>query len=151
MKGLFQGVCIGSLIVIGAARADVGREEELDEAVRQFAAKVEAEWQQCLRKPETKTTHDSAHCAYAMREAAKEAVNEKYQKTIISAQEGVDKGRLPKDVPAMLPQAHAAWEQFVKADCDVVGALITGTAKSTYQTLCEYKHQIQRLRDLDEW
>ncbi|WP_225932845.1 lysozyme inhibitor LprI family protein [Pseudomonas oryzicola] len=148
---MFKAICMGSLLVVGAAHADVGREESLDAAVRQFAAKLEADWQQCLRKPETKTTQDSGLCAYAMREAAKDAVNEKYQKKLAGVQEDADKGWLPKDVPAMLPQAQASWEQFVKADCGVVGALTTGTASATYQTVCEYKHQIQRLRDLDEW
>lgn len=150
MKGAIKVVLAG-LAVVGAVHADVGREEALDTAVRQFAAKLEAEWQQCLKKPETITTHDSALCAYAMQEAAKDAVKEKYQKALASAQENVDKGWLPKDVPAMLPQAQAAWEQFVEADCGVVGALVTGTASSGYMNVCEYQHQIQRLRDLDDW
>ncbi|WP_426811709.1 lysozyme inhibitor LprI family protein (plasmid) [Pseudomonas sp. WOUb67] len=86
-----------------------------------------------------------------MREAAKDAVTEKYQKALASAQENADRGWLPKDAPLALPQAQAAWLEYVKADCAAVGALVTGTGSSTYQTLCEYKHQIQRLHALDEW
>ncbi|QLJ17432.1 DUF1311 domain-containing protein (plasmid) [Pseudomonas putida] len=141
------------LALAGAAHAELHGEEAqdaaLDAAVRQFAAKLEAEWSQCLKT--SKNTNESGLCAYAMREAAKGAVKEKYQKALASAQENVDKGWLPKDVPAMLPQAQAAWEQFVKADCGVVGALVTGTASASYQTVCDYKHQIQRLHDLDQW
>lgn len=149
------GIAGAVLAVVGAAHAELhGEEAEIaarDAAVRQYAAKLEADWQQCLRKPETKTTHDSAHCAYEMREAAKDAVEEKYQKALATAKGYVDEGSLPKNVPALMPQAQAAWEKFVEADCDVVGALVTGTASSTYQIVCEYKHQIQRLHDLDEW
>ncbi|MNO98894.1 hypothetical protein D3C76_906530 [compost metagenome] len=146
-----RAVCVAALMATGMAHADVGREAALDAAVRQLAEKLEADWQQCLKKPETKTTHDSGLCAYAMREAAKDAVNEKYLKTLARVQEDADKSWLPKDVPAMLPQAQAAWEQYVKMDCGVVGALVTGTASANYQTVCEYKHQIQRLHALDEW
>ncbi|MFJ4157509.1 lysozyme inhibitor LprI family protein [Pseudomonas sp. NPDC089752] len=149
------GIAGAVLVVVGPARAELhGEEAEIaarDAAVRQYAAKLEADWQQCLRKPETKTTQDSGLCAYAMREAAKDAVKEKYQKALASAKGYADEGSLPKDVPDMMPQAQAAWEKFVEADCGVVGALTTGTASATYQILCEYKHQIQRLHDLDEW
>nr|WP_255456987.1 lysozyme inhibitor LprI family protein [Pantoea sp. Tr-811] len=138
---------------MGEAHAELhGEEAEIaarDAAVRQYAAKLEADWKQCLKT--AKTTHEDNLCAHVMREAAKDAVKEKYQKALASAKGYADEGWLPKDVPAMLPQAQAAWEQFVKADCGVVGALVTGTASSGYQTVCEYKHQIQRLHDLDEW
>lgn len=149
------GIAGAVLVVVGAAHAELhGEEAEIaarDAAVRQYAAKLEAEWQQCLRKPETKTTQDSAQCAYAMWEAANDAVKEKYQKAQATAKEYVDEGSLPKNVPVMMPEAQAAWEKFVEADCGVVGALVTGTASTTYQIVCEYKHQIQRLHDLDEW
>lgn len=149
------GIAGAVLVVVGAAHAELHGEEAedaaRDAAVRQYAAKLEADWQQCLRKPETITTQDSGLCAYAMREAAKDAVKEKYQKALATAKEYADEGWLPKNVPAMMPQAQAAWEQFVEADCGVVGALITGTASATYQIVCEYKHQIQRLHDLDQW
>lgn len=155
IKAGIAGAVLVVLVVVGTAHAELHGEEAenaaRDAAVRQYAAKLEADWQQCLRKPETKTTQDSGHCAYAMREAAKDAVKEKYQKALATAKEYVDKGWLPKNVPAMMPQAQAAWEQFVEADCGVVGTLITGTASATYQIVCEYKHQIQRLHDLDQW
>ncbi len=35
MKNVFTGICMGSLLVMSTSHADVGREEELDEAVRQ--------------------------------------------------------------------------------------------------------------------
>ena len=147
------GIAGAVLAVVGAAHAELHGEEAedaaRDAAVRQYAAKLEAEWKQCLKT--AKNTNESGLCAHAMREAAKDAVKEKYQKALASAQEDADKGWLPKDVPAMLPQAQAAWEQFVNADCGVVGALVTGTASATYETVCEYKHQIKRLHDLDQW
>jgi len=154
MKAVIKTVIAGAVLaVVGAAHAELHGEEaeiaRLDAAVRQYAAKLEAERQQCLKT--AITTNDSGLCAYAMREAAKDAVKEKYQKALASAQAGVDRGWLPKDVPAMFPQAQAAWEQYVEADCGVVGALVTGTARSTKQSLCEYEHQIQRLHALDQW
>lgn len=87
MKGLFQGICIGLLIVMGAAHADVGREEELDDAVRQFAAKVEAVWQQCLSRPDVHTTNDSDMCLSAMVRTSNEKVEVKYQEKLVKAQQ----------------------------------------------------------------
>lgn len=147
------GIAGAVLAVVGLAYAELHGEEAddaaRDAAVREYAAKLEAEWKQCLKI--AKNTNESGLCAHVMREAAKDAVKEKYQKALATAQADVDKGWLPKDVPAMLPQAQAAWEEYVKADCGVVGALVTGTASSIYQTVCDYKHQIQRLHALDEW
>lgn len=154
MKAVIKTVIAGTVLaLVGAAHAELHGEEAEDarlyEAVRQYAAKLEAEWKQCLKT--AKNTNESGLCAHAMREAAKHAVKEKYQKALASAQADADRGWLPQDVPAMLPQAQAAWEQYVKADCGVVGALVTGTASSIYQTVCDYKHQIERLHGLDEW
>jgi len=154
MKAVIKTVIAGAVLaVVGAAHAELHGEEaedaRRDAAVRQYAAKLEAERKQCLKT--AITTNDSGLCAYAMSEAAKDGVKEKYQKALASAQADVDQGRLPKDVPAMMPQAQAAWEQYVEADCGVVRALVTGTASSTYQTLCKYEHRIQRLHALDRW
>ncbi|WP_426811710.1 hypothetical protein ABOC32_28935 (plasmid) [Pseudomonas sp. WOUb67] len=53
MQGAIKAGLAG-LVVMAAAHADVGREEALDAAVRQFAAKLEAEWQQCLKETRDK-------------------------------------------------------------------------------------------------
>lgn len=151
MKGAFKAVCVAALLVTGVASADVGREEKLAEAVRQFAVQLEGEWQQCLKNPTTRTTNDSEHCALAMLQAANDAVKHKYQEKLARTQQDTEQKLLPKDVPAILTKAQEAWEQYVKADCAAVGALVTGTASTTYQLVCEYKHQIQRLHALDEW
>ncbi|NIE72906.1 DUF1311 domain-containing protein [Pantoea sp. Ap-967] len=151
MKSLYKAICLGSWMAMGAAHADVGREEALDAAVRQFAAKLEGEWQQCLKSPNTHTTNDSEMCALAMLETASDAVTQKYQGRLVRTQQDAEQGVVPASVPALLPQAQAAWESYVKADCGVVGALVTGTASTTYQLVCQYKHQIQRLDALDRW
>lgn len=147
------GIAGAVLAIVGAAQAELHGEAaenaRLDAVVREFAAKLETEQKQCLKI--AKNTNEAGVCAHVMREEAKRAVSDKYQKALASAQEYADEGSLPRDVPAMLPPAQAAWEQFVKADCDVVGALVTGTASSIYATVCEYEHQIQRLHDLDKW
>lgn len=151
MKGVFKTLCVSALLVTGMAGADVGREEKLAEAVRHFALKLEGEWQQCLKNPTTRTTNDSEQCALAMLQAANDAVKQKYQEKLARTQQDAEQKLLPKDVPAILPKAQEAWEQYVKADCAAVGALVTGTASTTYQLVCEYKHQIQRLHALDRW
>lgn len=151
MNKLFKAICIGSLLVMSAAHGDVGREEELDAAVRQFAAKLESDWQQCLNGSDTVKKWGSDRCAYLMLQTAKDAVTQKYQQKVATTQGYADENWLPKDVPAMLPKAQEAWEQYVNKDCGVVAAQTTGTARTTYQLVCEYKHQIQRLHALDQW
>ncbi|MEX6676682.1 lysozyme inhibitor LprI family protein [Pseudomonas sp. W2Oct36] len=151
MKRVFTVFVIAGLLATGVSHADVGREEELARAVDQFAAKLEAEWKRCLSNPNTRTTNDSERCALVMMQAANDAVKQKYQEKLVITQQYAEQEMLSKGVPALLPQAQEAWEQYVNADCRVVGALITGTASTTYQLVCEYKHQIQRLHALDEW
>ncbi|MBC3486464.1 lysozyme inhibitor LprI family protein [Pseudomonas kermanshahensis] len=151
MRSLITAICVGSLLVMDAAHADVGREEALDAAVRQFAAKLESDWQSCLNGSETVKKWGSGRCAYLMLQTAKDAVTQKYREKFATAQDYANKDWLPKDVPAMLPKAQDAWEQYVREDCGVVAAQTTGTASTTYQLICEYKHQIQRLHALDEW
>ncbi|WEL53648.1 lysozyme inhibitor LprI family protein [Pseudomonas kermanshahensis] len=155
MKGLFQGICIGLLIVMGAAHADVGREEELDDAVRQFAAKVEAVWQQCLSRPDVHTTNDSDMCLSAMVRTSNEKVEVKYQAKLVKAQqmtESPDIFSSYERVPVMLKASQVRWKEYVKSDCDgIYEESVAGTARSTNALLCEYKHALQRLRALDGW
>jgi len=155
MQGAFKAALIGfvSLVVVATAYAELHGEEaetaRLDAAVRQYAANLEHEWKQCLKTAQN--SNESGLCAHVMREAAKSAVTEKYQKALAIAQIDADRGSISKDALLLLPQAQEMWQQYVKADCAAVGALDTGSATSIYQTVCEYKQQIQRLHALDEW
>lgn len=155
MKNFFKAICMGSLLVMGAAHADVGREEELDEAVRQFAAKVEAVWQQCLRRPDVHTTNDSDKCLLAMVRSSNEAVEQKYQEKLITARDVAEHPNAFatfETVPILLEESQARWKQYVKTDCDGIGAQSAdGTARATYALRCEYQHALQRLRALDAW
>lgn len=151
MVSVFKVVCVATLLATSVAHADVGREEMLAEIVRKFAAQLESEWQQCLKSPDTRTTNDSERCALTMQQAAEDAVRQKYQEKLVRTEQDALQKMLPEDVPPMLRKAQAAWEQYVKADCDAVGALVTGTASTTYHLVCEYRHNVQRLHALDEW
>lgn len=155
MKVFFKSLCIGSLLVMATAHADVGREEELDEAVRQFAAKVEAVWQQCLKRPDVRTTNDSDHCLLTMLRATNEEVEQKY---LVKLAEARDLAKRPdafatyETVPGLLEESQAQWKKYVKIDCDGIGAMSAGgTARATYALRCEYQHALQRLRALDAW
>ncbi|MGX1021182.1 uncharacterized protein YecT (DUF1311 family) [Pseudomonas sp. Y3 TE3536] len=154
MKRIFKAGFL-ALLAAGMVHADVGREEALDEAVRQFAAKIETEWQQCLRKPNTRTTQDSDLCLLAMVQAANEGVKKKYQEKMVTAQdmaEHPDRFASYEKVPSMLKGSQALWEQYVKTDCDGIYAEnAAGTARSGESLFCEYKHALHRLRALDEW
>ena len=155
MKDLFQSICMGLLLVMGAAHADIGREEELDEAVRQFAAKVEAAWQECLRRPDVRTTSDSNMCLSTMLRTANEKVELKYQEKMAKAQQMVehpDSFSTYEDVPVLLKASQSNWKEYVRADCEgIYQQNVSGTARATFSLLCEYKHALQRLRALDEW
>ncbi|HBK47922.1 MAG TPA: hypothetical protein DDZ74_00860 [Pseudomonas sp.] len=155
MESVFKAVCVAALLATGVAHADVGREEGLDEAVRQFAAKVEAEWQQCLKNPNTRTTKDSDLCLLSMVRASNEGVEEKYQEKMVTAQhmaEHPDSFATYETVPSLLKDSQALWKQYVKADCDGIYAeSAAGTARSGYALFCRYKHALHRLRALDEW
>jgi len=155
VKRLFKTVCVGSLLVMGAAHADVGREEELDEAVRQFAAKVEAVWQECLRSPEVRTTNDSDSCLFEMVRAANEKVETKYQEKMSKARqmtEHPDRYSSYEQVPILLKASQSQWKGYVKSDCDgIYEESVAGTARSGYALMCQYKHALQRLRALDGW
>lgn len=151
MKSAFKAAFVAAMLAMELAQADVGREEMLAQAVNQFAAGLEAEWKRCLRNPNTRTTNDSERCALAMLQAANRAVKQKYQQKLDRTQQDAEAEILPRAVPAMLPKAQAEWEQYVEADCAVVAGLITGTASTGYQLVCEYRHQIQRLHALDAW
>lgn len=155
MKGMFNAICMGSLLVMGAARADVGREEKLDDAVRQFAAKVEAVWQECLRRPDVHTTNESDMCLFTMVSASNDAVEQKYQAKLVKARDMAkhpDAFATYETVPSLLQDSQALWEQYVKADCSGIGAeSAAGTARASYALLCKYKHALHRLRALDEW
>ncbi|WP_043199557.1 lysozyme inhibitor LprI family protein [Pseudomonas putida] len=146
---------LGALLAASAAYADVGREESLDEAVRQFAAKVEAEWQQCLKNPNTRTTHDSDLCLSVMVRASNEKVDQKYQEKMVTAQHMADHPdafATYETVPSLLQDSQSLWKQYVKADCDGIYAeSAAGTARSGYALFCKYKHALHRLRALDEW
>ncbi|MDD1958969.1 DUF1311 domain-containing protein [Pseudomonas sp. 39004] len=152
---MFNAICMGSLLVMGAARADVGREEKLDDAVRQFAAKVEAVWQECLRRPDVHTTNESDMCLFTMVSASNDAVEKKYQAKLVKAR---DMAEHPngiatfETVPGLLEESQAQWKKYVKTDCDGIGAeSADGTARGTVALLCEYSHALQRLRALDKW
>ncbi|MBC3503576.1 DUF1311 domain-containing protein [Pseudomonas sp. SWRI59] len=155
MKSFILAISLGSLLVIGPSNADVGREEALDQGVRQFASKVEAEWQQCLKNPNTRTTKDSDLCLLSMVEAANESVTQKYQKKLVTAQhmaEHPDSFATYETVPVLLQESQELWKQYVQTDCDRVYAeRAAGTARSGYSLLCQYKHALQRLRALDGW
>ncbi|AOX08641.1 hypothetical protein D3C76_1018700 [compost metagenome] len=155
MKSMFKAICMGSVLVVGTAHADVGREESLDGAVRQFAAGVEAVWQQCLRRPDVHTTKDSDMCLSAMVRSSNEAVEQKYQEKMVTAQDMAkhpDAFATYETVPSLLQDSQALWEQYVKADCSGIGAeSAAGTARASYALLCKYKHALHRLRALDEW
>ncbi|MBF8636063.1 DUF1311 domain-containing protein [Pseudomonas fulva] len=155
MKKLLKSMCMGSLLVMSTAHADMGREEELDEAVRQFAAKVEAVWQQCLRRPDVRTTNDSNRCLVTMLRATNDAVEQKYLAKLEKAR---DMAKHPdgfatyETVPGLLEESQAQWKKYVKTDCDGIGAESAGgTARSTFALRCEYQHALHRLRALDAW
>ncbi|WP_409321372.1 lysozyme inhibitor LprI family protein [Pseudomonas monteilii] len=155
MKRALKAGFLGAFLAASAVYADVGREEGLDEAVRQFAVTVEAEWQRCLKSPSTRTTHDSDLCLLAMVRTTNEKVEQKYQEKMVTAQHMVehpDSLATYEQVPSMLQASQSLWKQYVKADCDGVYAEnAAGTARSGYALFCQYKHAIQRLRALDEW
>lgn len=155
MKALFKSICMGSLLMTGAANADVGREEELDKAVRQFAAKEEAVWQACLRRPDVRTTNDSNMCLSQMMRAANEKVELKYQAKMAGAQQMVehpDSFSTYEEVPVLIKASQSNWKKYVKSDCEgIYQQNVSGTARATSSLLCEYKHALQRLRALDEW
>ncbi len=150
-----RAVCVAALMATGMAHADVGREEALDEAVRQFASKVEAEWHQCLKSPNTRTTQDSDLCLLAMLRASDERVEQKYQEKMEKAKhmaEHPDRLATYEAVPSMLKDSQTLWKQYVKADCEGIYAeSAAGTARTGYSLYCKYKHSIQRLHALDEW
>ncbi|WP_225932854.1 lysozyme inhibitor LprI family protein [Pseudomonas oryzicola] len=152
---MFKAICMGSLLVVGTAHADVGREEELDAKVRQFAASVEAVWQECLRRPDVRSTNDSDMCLLAMVRTSNEAVEQKYQKKMVTARELVGHPSAFatfETVPVLLEESQARWKQYAKSDCNGIGAQsAAGTARATYALFCQYKHALQRLRALDEW
>lgn len=155
MKNVFTGICMGSLLVMGTSQADVGREEELDEAVRQFAAKVEAVWQECLRRPDVHTTNDSEKCLSTMKRSADEKVELKYQEKLAHAQqmtEHPDRYSTYEEVPVLLKASQSHWKEYVKSDCEgIYQQSVSGTARGTFALMCKYKHALQRLRALDEW
>ncbi|MEZ1420708.1 lysozyme inhibitor LprI family protein [Pseudomonas monteilii] len=155
MESVLRAVCVAALLATGVAYADVGREEALDEAVRQFAAKIEADWQRCLRDPNTRTTGDSDRCLAAMLLVANESVKQKYQEKMVTAEDMAkhpDAFATYETVPSLLQESQALWEQYVKADCSGIGAeSAAGTARASYALLCKYKHALHRLRALDEW
>ncbi|HDS1734660.1 MULTISPECIES: lysozyme inhibitor LprI family protein [Pseudomonas] len=155
MKRTLKAGLLGAFLAASAAYADVGREEALDEAVRQFAVKVEAEWHQCLKNPNTRTTHDSDLCLLTMVRVSNERVEQKYQEKMVKAQhmaEHPDRLATYETVPSMLKDSQTLWKQYVKADCDGIYAeSAAGTARSGYALFCQYKHAIQRLHALDEW
>ncbi|MGN8247682.1 lysozyme inhibitor LprI family protein [Pseudomonas sp. SMV7] len=155
MKKLYKSICMGFLLVMSNAHADVGREEELDEAVRQFAAKVETVWQQCLKRPDVRTTNDSNRCLVTMLRATNDAVEQKYQ---VKLEKARDMAKHPdafatyETVPGLLEESQAQWKKYVKTDCDGIGAESAGgTARSTFALRCEYQHALHRLRALDAW
>ncbi|NIF27002.1 DUF1311 domain-containing protein [Pantoea sp. Tr-811] len=155
MKGVLKATLLGATLATGVAHADVGREEALDDAVRQFAAKIEADWQKCLRDPNTRTTGDSDGCLAVMLQAANEGVNQKYQKKMVTARIMAERpdGFVTYDlVPTMLQDSQAQWEKYVETDCKGIGAeSASGTARASYALLCKYKHALHRLRALDGW
>lgn len=142
------------LAVMGTTYADVGREESLQEAVRQFAAKLEAQCEICLKNPGTVSTPDSEQCLLTKAQAATDAVNRKYQAKLSYAQDGLKSmGPLDSDkVPAMLQASQAQWQQFVKAECDgLYEQSIAGTIRGSEAIECQYRLAIQRLSSLDQW
>jgi len=140
---------------MSAAHADVGREEELDAAVRQFAAKLESDWQQCLKRPDVRTTNDSDMCLSAMVRSSNEAVEQKHQEKLVTARDAAEHPSAFatfETVPVLLEESQVRWKQYVKADCDGIGAQsAAGTARATYALFCKYRHALQRLRALDAW
>lgn len=155
MRNFFKAISIGSLLMVSVVHADVGREEELDEAVRQFAAKVEAVWKECLRRPDVHTTHDSDMCLSSMVRTANEKVELKYQEKMADALQMIehpDRFSSYEQVPVLLEASQSQWKEYVKLDCEGIYQMsVAGTARSGYSLLCQYKHALHRLRALDGW
>ena len=140
------------LAVMGTAYADVGREESLQEAVRQFAEKLEAQSKICLKTSGTR--FDSEQCLKTKEQAATDAVNRKYQAKLSYAQDGLKSmGPLDSDkVPAMLQTSQVQWQQYVKAECDgLYEQSFAGSARGAEAIECRYRLAIQRLSSLDQW
>lgn len=141
-----------TLLCGGLAHADRGREEALREAIRQFEASLETQYQHCAKT--AKTTNDFDVCLGMKANSALDAVNQKYQTKLDGTLDDL-KHKAANDseqVPEMLQQSQALWEQYAKAECNgLYEQNIAGTIRGSVSQYCRYRMALQRLTELDEW
>lgn len=145
------GVALVLFVGLGSAHADVGREQALQEAVRQFATKLEDQNKQCIEGSgtATSTTNDIEICFSTMADSAAEAVDQKYQSILKAHQEDT---LASKKSPEMLKKSQALWQEYVQAECDAIyEEYIDGSARGTFAAECKHKLAMQRLSALDQW